>query len=106
MSTLGAEGRWSRAGRERFRERLPIDVSQLIFLALMCAVFASFFAIGRVSSGDRSTRGEAPPNLAVAPVSAAIPLRLSAAPPMSLEEPAPPRPQHPVTRRARRPAGS
>lgn len=102
MSTFRAERRWSRTGREWPR----IDTPTLIFLAMIGAVFATCFAIGRVTSAGSTSAAEASARLEAAPVSAAIPVRLTTAPRLSLEEPAPPKPEHAARHRAAPPVSS
>jgi hypothetical protein len=88
MNMVRVERRLIRAGRERAR----MDLRGLIVVALMCALFVSCFAVGRATSGEGSgggaSRGEAASSVVIAPAGAAIPIRLSSAPPMQLGPPA------------------
>jgi rare lipoprotein A len=89
MNTVRVERRLMRAGRARAR----LDGRVLIGLACMCAVFACAYALGRASSGATAPRAEALSSIPVTPVSAAIPVHLSTAPPLEQEAPPPPPPK-------------
>lgn len=81
MSTVRTARRWIRT------DRLPlgIDGRELVIVTCLCvAVFACFFAIGRVASPGSGPREEASPTLPVAVGGTAIPVRLSSAPPLDV----------------------
>jgi hypothetical protein len=78
VKTVSFEEGWEQASGWRTR----VDPRLLLVAALLAAVFACFFAIGRGSGGSRTTGAEAPARPAVLASSATVPLRLSSAPPL------------------------
>jgi hypothetical protein len=91
MNTFGLQQRrWVRSGwlGTQIRVRGPL------IALLAAAAFGCSFALGRVSRSSTAARGESPPSLAVATVSAAIPARLSGVQPLesTLLPPPPPKP--------------
>jgi hypothetical protein len=62
----------------------------LMALAAVCLVFACAFAIGRATRTTSAGGSEAQYNVSVSPNAAAVPARLSVAPPVPLALPAPP----------------
>jgi uncharacterized membrane protein YgcG len=70
-----------------------IDPRVPVVAALLCAVFACFFLIGRATRTGSSARSEVPSTLPLASVRAAIPVRLTDAQPIYVPMP-PPRAPH------------
>jgi uncharacterized membrane protein YgcG len=62
--------------------RVHTDPRLVIAVAVVCAVFVCFFAIGRATDAGRVARSEAPSALPVARAGAAIPVGLGSAPPL------------------------
>jgi hypothetical protein len=79
MNTVRIERRWIREGVPRPRVELR---GPMMAVASLCAVFACFYGVGRAMHAGKAARVEAAPSLSVASVSAAIPVRLSSAPPL------------------------
>lgn len=85
MSVLGLERRV-----DPYRARTRIGRRGYAALALMAAVFACFFAIGRATGAGGSSAAQTQPSLPVASASAAIPEHLGSTAPIDVGVLAPP----------------
>jgi hypothetical protein len=86
MNTFRMEPRWARVGRGR----TPADLRALIIAVSLLVLFGAAFAIGRATSSASTPHAEAQAGVTAVPAGSAVPIRLSAAPPLPVAAVAPP----------------